>query len=1673
MTQGPPSTVVDFYPMFLDVSYPETHVPTYDAGIATAATLLNNVVYRYQNNVSFVFNWNNEYVCNDILSNLLVANNNGTFYSVIANGMFHLPDGTPFTVSQTQQWYEQGYTAWWMHPSPLTKYAGYDFVADATELAQHFQRQETAELNSATLNCLSSPDVYDLGFDIVRAFANKIDPALLTAQAATGLSITAMRKLTGLIATPFTGGSPATECPDQFSKEFIQALAPDVLDCYVTLMTFQNHNSISDATFAKFTDAQQMMMITNHTGMIQDVSFARFSNATMAALTATEILSFSLAQLHCFSAPQCSQITPQTIADLKSAISRFTPAQLAGLVPAQLININPINFQALSPDQQMAIMAAGGAGLSAAQINTLTPIQIQQLSLAVIPDIPAATLAQVNDSQLALFSAQQVWALTAEQISALGSKVNQFSQTALLGLSSSQIAAVHLTATPATATTTSTNVVSQIVGFFTNLFHLFSNFFSPSPVTLPTWKQTPLLLMTASDIAHVSPEQLAVVSTSVFASLSDTQLAALTSKQILSLTFAQYEALSSAQQAKLPNGLCPAVLMTPDQIATLTLQQVQDLAPATIAGLSPAAFAALGNHIAQLTTAQISALPSALIASFSSDTWAKFSQEQLRSFAGAELGQLDNAIAGSLATQFASIWTSDQLSQLNAAQVASFTSITASNTARNVYKNALSIQTLAGFKYALSLNGVFIAKDFFALYEAQLASTKVPNKAMRLVGSAFALSAVANAFTNAALVGNNPAAITTNVLAGLTYLASALQVPINVLVTAYRAYVDAQIKGGASLTYMESLLKASGLLDSLTALRNGNLLPSTSINTPAISDDAIISTDLKNLKFSTSVFRKALASESIFVVSDLFGIANSAYGIATSQNPENAEGIAENAVNLVLGSGFLLGDLLPFFTTYAEDTGAGAATASSALASKVLGSFTIASLLIGAGFTTYKDILAYQKNPTTGNVVALTGDLIGSAAVIGITIAALAIGGPVGAIVAAAVGLLLPNFSAIGQAIDLVNMWGNFNSQGRTVWGDTVCYYFHEIAALNATPIVNLTSFVYTPTILNQLYSAMQNGGMAQALGQDLAYQMRTTSTQDGNFISKLQGLIAGAKGTPVSNIVCLTKQAVDEKDYYANSASALDNYVSVVDVKQHAFTTRIAALTKGAHGAINAPTMQDAVNLTYTDTSAGMVCVEINDAPNAPTGMTVDARSSSQAMQFVLQGNNTTVYGGSGANTYIVDGQLTGSHIYGGSSRSDVVEILLTQEQDTYFINLDFVKNAAVVASDAVARNTVFGDVAGQTYRYSAGVDNVTMLGGSGTAVVGGDGTTVTMAGGNNLVFAALAVQQLKMLPQVSTYDGGATVAATQDAQGNIVATGENTINFAASGESLAITLENSTGYSTAKTISGWISENANFKNFKNIVGSNLGDNVIVDHCSDLDTLQLGMGTNTVQVNNSSDLKVNTSAGSTNKLFVSASNVTVNSGQDYCSLLVTGGSTITAFLGGVSDVLDARNNGSDGKVMVDIQAGSQKILLDDETTQILVDSRFNNTNTVVNDAATHRTHDLLMYLGSDMAHELVVHNAGSNEIQFFSTDGSSQMLTYELSSSDALNKANHSAVQANKAAGTLSSSTISIDLLVQAMASMPSVQATTALVSGQNRTGFTLDALYAKAAQTTQIHIV
>jgi len=401
---------------------------------------------------------------------------------------------------------------------------------------------------------------------------------------------------------------------------------------------------------------------------------------------------------------------------------------------------------------------------------------------------------------------------------------------------------------------------------------------------------------------------------------------------------------------------------------------------------------------------------------------------------------------------------------------------------------------------------------------------------------------------------------------------------------------------------------------------------------------------------------------------------------------------------------------------------------------------------------------ANNPNKSQGGEIGAVGNLTSSGFLTALTIIATI--QPEFAPFLFAAGLFMPNFSAIGAAVDYAAAASLLDSQGQTVYAD-ILRSLKKIAILNSVPVVNFFSALYTSELEDELRGRMSENNnflVWKAIDQFYKYELLTSPSAKEIIQGMSDAITQLMLG---SDAIRITAIQADASQYYANNQTL--NFATILDVGKGAPTADIRSAESNIpiiNIVYDGSSLQSSISATVSGSKDIYINIDVSHF-NA-----IDM--TSKLNSFEIQKDNVRIAGNDKSNFYLDVGLV-------GSFKSIVLEagtktsrnfVYLQDQQgtiDALSFNLDDFEGLSIVGlySPFLATSFITGTKSQETYYYGGGQDNVKMTGGDGMIEIGGAGSTVMMNGGHNTLEVQLIQNGLLSLGSTNgfalgLYDGG-----------------------------------------------------------------------------------------------------------------------------------------------------------------------------------------------------------------------------------------------------------------------------------------------------------------------------
>ncbi|MGQ5523627.1 calcium-binding protein [Chitinimonas sp. PSY-7] len=572
---------------------------------------------------------------------------------------------------------------------------------------------------------------------------------------------------------------------------------------------------------------------------------------------------------------------------------------------------------------------------------------------------------------------------------------------------------------------------------------------------------------------------------------------------------------------------------------------------------------------------------------------------------------------------------------------------------------------------------------------------------------------------------------------------------------------------------------------------------------------------------------KQLGKSVAFFAADLLSFANDIY-TAASTPPKGDLGKAQLSLNLLTDTAFFSADLL---SAIASGTKALRAAQGLAVVGAALSSVNSILNIVDVAQRYKGDFSSEQSKWDLSNAI------IGTAASIA------GIGVSIVCPPAALLFMLIPNFSAIGQAIELQRTYSDFKGKGLNHEAQVVDT-LHKISALDATPIVNWFSGIYTPDLKNKMLRAMNAEWYQSAFDDRMNYIANESTTNLMGYATKagVQSYHLITSSKQEFNYLGRQKSVSDWVDIAVNIGGQTSMRTSK-KVNQSLESTGVLQLD----GMLNERSGSTGFDTVYQ--------IDQGDGQNIPNLTLDNSRSMLKGLYINATASNVRIKAGSGDDMFVLSEML--AELDGGLGSNSVSFQLATKG-----VAIDMKRGSNITAwKGSNFADTVLGTSGNDMYASVGGSDNIQLLDGDDFAAIG-SGVTADMGNGDDVTF-------IDDLPALAKGGAGNDVAVFQNLK-----TG---VHYATSGiaEGMLSTESIRSGTSTGKMLSL----------YESFIGSQFADNLRVLSGDSLRSFSLGAGNDQVTLGAVSDVSI----------FMGDGNDTIQSDSETLSAPYSNGS----FLGG------------------------------------------------------------------------------------------------------------------------------------------------------------------------------
>lgn len=629
---------------------------------------------------------------------------------------------------------------------------------------------------------------------------------------------------------------------------------------------------------------------------------------------------------------------------------------------------------------------------------------------------------------------------------------------------------------------------------------------------------------------------------------------------------------------------------------------------------------------------------------------------------------------------------------------------------------------------------------------------------------------------------------------------------------------EGSISGGI-LDLQNKTKKALGL----SAIDIAVSKPSLPIDGRSIYEDSLIRDQIERaerIKFSREVMQ-------VQAVADLFSIANSATQIALGSK-EGDEGIKNTTLHTLTIVTSTINLISDFY---------GPTTSASAIAIKRASTaFAVSNILTAVTSLTIAtmDVINVSSDDALGDRVGKYGNLSATGFLVGLSVAAMI--APQFAPLVLAGSLLMPNFSSIGNAVDLAKKIDLYHSRGEHIYAEYILRPLYKLAIYNSTPLLNWFALAMNDIALRAIKGDMVEDGYRRIwLAIEQLHEYERMQTIDAkNTIQAVSQAIYQAGNMWDAVLISATQTSTSQ--YYVDDGQIL-TYASVLTIARGGSNREnTLEIIKASQLGVDRSQKEApiAINFGLNDKRAA-VNATVSGFDEVSTHLDFSefsANSQSKLNIVEIQKNNVKVLGNSESQFILDLGMIKDISsieikIDRPTDKNNTITLMdASNSLSSLSYNLDWFYQESTgrslivkgLYSENIYTSFITGTRAKQTYIYSGGIDNVSMLGGDSSVTLGGAGSRLEMANGGNTATIELTAGELSR--GAGIYNGGFT------ADPNKI----NTIDFSSTSEDDLFFIERASSFDE---VLSW----TNVYGFSRTIDSNQFDLALTSRKDALDT--------------------------------------------------------------------------------------------------------------------------------------------------------------------------------------------------------------------------------------------
>ncbi|MBB5018372.1 Ca2+-binding RTX toxin-like protein [Chitinivorax tropicus] len=446
---------------------------------------------------------------------------------------------------------------------------------------------------------------------------------------------------------------------------------------------------------------------------------------------------------------------------------------------------------------------------------------------------------------------------------------------------------------------------------------------------------------------------------------------------------------------------------------------------------------------------------------------------------------------------------------------------------------------------------------------------------------------------------------------------------------------------------------------------------------------------------------KQMGKSTIFFAADLVAVASDIY--AALNTPAGAvAGKVQVGLSLLQDTAFFASDL---FAAVATGVKALRAAQGLAVAGAVIGAVN-SFVNIAVLSETYKgDFSSEQAKWDLGN------------AVVGVAVGIAGIATAIACPPAALLFMLVPNFSSIGQAIQLDKTHSDFMGKG-LLHEASVVQTLHQIAALDATPIVNWFSGIYTADLKGKMLKQMDAQWYQEAFLERLHYLAQNSTDKFSKY----------ARDANVQNFHLIT--SIKQEFKYLGQDKNVSDWVDIGTNVNGKYTVNTSKKINDQQASNGVLQLDGVLNEQHSGKGLDSIYqIDYGDGESLPNLVLDNRRSSLDSAYINTNSPNVTIKAGSGDDMFILSEML--SELDGGMGTNTVSFHMATKG-----VSIDIARGTNIHTwKGSTFADKVRGTAGSDIYSSNGGGDTIDLLDGDDTAQVS-IGDKLNMGNGDDRTF-------------------------------------------------------------------------------------------------------------------------------------------------------------------------------------------------------------------------------------------------------------------------------------------------------------------------------------------------